>query len=79
EVKGVAIEIGTSVGIAIMSNEYLSPDELLARADQALYQAKRTRSGFIVYTTTPHLVPPLIDGDDFQDHDATTRKTANRR
>lgn len=79
EVKGLAIEIGTSVGIAIMSNEYLSPDELLARADQALYQAKRTRSGFIVYTTTPHLVPPLIDGDDFQDHDATTRKTANRR
>jgi diguanylate cyclase (GGDEF)-like protein len=78
-VNGYVIEIGTSVGIALMSNEELTPDELLGRADQALYQAKRTRSGFAVYTAAPHLVPPLIDGDDFQDYNALTRKTVNLR
>lgn len=73
------IEIGTSVGIALMSNEELTPDELLGRADQALYQAKRTRNGFTVYAAAPHLVPSLVDGDDFQDHNPVVRKAANLR
>jgi len=79
DVKGYTIEIGTSVGIALMADEDLTPDELLARADQALYQAKRTRSGFAVYAVAPHLVPSLIDGDDFQDYNAVSRKTVNLR
>ncbi|MGL5167934.1 MAG: diguanylate cyclase domain-containing protein [Afipia sp.] len=77
DIKGYTIEIGTSVGIALMADEELTPDELLARADQALYQAKRTRSGFAVYVVAPHLVPSLIDGDDFQNYNAVTRKTVN--
>lgn len=77
-INGYTIEIGTSVGIAILTDEQLTPDDLLIRADQALYQAKRTRSGYAVYTLAPHLVP-LIDGDDFQDTSAANRKTANLR
>lgn len=75
-INGYTIEIGTSVGIALLTDEQLTPDDLLIRADQALYQAKRTRSGYAVYTVAPHLVP-LIDGDDFQDHSAISRKAAN--
>ncbi len=78
-INGYTIEIGTSVGIALMTDEDLAPDELLARADQALYQAKRTRSGFAVYAIAPQLVPTMIDGDDVQDYNAVTRKTVNLR
>lgn len=78
-INGYTIEIGTSVGIALLTSEQLTPDELLARADQALYQAKRTRSGYAVYTVAPHLVPSLNDGDDFQDHNAVSRKTVKLR
>ncbi|EGP06273.1 hypothetical protein CSIRO_4084 [Bradyrhizobiaceae bacterium SG-6C] len=78
-INGYTIEIGTSVGIAMLTEEDIAPDDLLARADQALYQAKRTRSGYAVYTIAPHLVPSPIDGDDFQDTRAVGRKTANLR
>lgn len=77
-INGYTIEIGTSVGIAILTDEQLTPDDLLIRADEALYQAKRSRSGYAVYTVAPHLVP-LIDGDDFQDTSAVNRKTVNLR
>ena len=75
----VTIEIGTSVGIALLTDEDLAPEDLLARADQALSQAKRTRSGYAVYTVAPHLVPSPADGDDFQDNHAVNRRTVNSR
>ncbi len=78
-INGYTIEIGTSVGIALLTDEDLAPEDLLARADQALYQAKRTRSGYAVYTVAPHLVPSPIDGDDFQDNHAVNRRTVNSR
>ncbi len=78
-INGYTIELGTSVGIALLMDERITPDDLLARADQALYHAKRTRSGYAVYTVAPHLVPSLNDGDDFQDHNAISRKTVNLR
>lgn len=78
-INGYTIEIGTSVGIALLTGEDIAPDDLLARADQALYQAKRTKSGYAVYTVAPHLVPSPIDGDDFQDTRAVNRKTVNLR
>jgi diguanylate cyclase (GGDEF)-like protein len=77
-IKGYTIEIGTSVGIALLTDEQITPEDLLTRADQALYQAKRTRSGYAVYTVAPHLVP-LIDGGDFQDTRAINRKTVSLR
>lgn len=79
EVRGYTIEIGTSVGIALLGSEDLTADDLLDRADQALYQAKRTRSGFAVYTVAPHLVPLNDGSDDFQDTSAVNRKTVNQR
>lgn len=78
-INGYTIEIGTSVGIALLTDEDLVPEDLLARADQALYQAKRTRSGYAVYTVAPHLVPSPVDGDDFQDNHAVDRRTVNLR
>ena len=78
-INGYTIEIGTSVGIALLADEDLAPEDLLARADQALYQAKRTRSGYAIYTVAPHLVPSPIDGDDFQDNHAVNRRTVNSR
>lgn len=78
-INGYTIEIGTSVGIALLADEDMAPDDLLARADQALYQAKRTRSGYAVYTVAPHLVPSPIDGDNFQDNHTVNRKTVSLR
>ncbi len=78
-INGYTIEIGTSVGIALLTGEDIAPDDLLARADQALYQAKRTKSGYAVYTVAPHLVPSPIDSDDLQDTRAVNRKTMNLR
>jgi len=63
-INGNAIQLGTSVGIAIMtSGQSLTADELLDRADQALYQAKRAGGGFAVYAAAPQLVPTLPEDD----------------
>ncbi len=78
-INGYTIEIGTSVGIALLTDEPLTPDDLLNRADEALYQAKRTRSGYAVYAVAPHLVPSLRDGDEFETTSAVNRKTVNLR
>ena len=69
------IQLGTSIGIAVLAGDQLSADELLARADQALYHAKRTGSGISVYTVAPQLVPI---GDRETDA-ADERKTFGRR
>jgi diguanylate cyclase (GGDEF)-like protein len=61
EVKGHMIDIGTSIGIALLPIEDLTGDDLLARADQALYQAKRSGSGYAVYTPAPQLVSSMPD------------------
>jgi len=63
-INGHLITLGTSVGIALMpSDQHLTADELLSRADQALYQAKRAGSGYVVYAVPPQLVPPPDDGE----------------
>jgi GGDEF domain-containing protein len=51
----------------------LAAEELLIRADQALYQAKRTGSGYVVHAVAPQLVPPLPDGGEIE----ATRRTVN--
>lgn len=65
-INGNVISLGTSVGIALMSCEQtLTPEELLNRADQALYQAKRNGGGYVIYSIAPQLVPPIgADGID---------------
>ena len=51
--------------------------DLLARADQALYQAKRTGTSFVVYTVAPQLVPSPQDLDKTEP--AESRKLVNLR
>lgn len=68
QINGNAIQLGTSVGIAMMMpDQPLTAEELLDRADQALYQAKRTGSGFVVHAVAPQLVPALADGNEIED------------
>jgi diguanylate cyclase (GGDEF)-like protein len=74
QINGNTIQLGTSVGIAMMTpDQPLTAEELLDRADQALYQAKRTGSGFVAHAVAPQLVPSLPDGTDIED----ARKTVN--
>jgi PAS domain S-box-containing protein len=42
EIAGQPIVISSSVGIALSSNSYLAPDDLLRDAELAMYRAKRT-------------------------------------
>jgi diguanylate cyclase (GGDEF)-like protein len=73
-INGNTIELGTSIGIAMMTpDQPVTAEELLDRADQALYQAKRTGSGFMVHAVAPQLVPQLPDGNAIDD----ARKTVN--
>jgi len=76
-IDGHDIVLGTSVGIALLPSEQLTPDDLLARADQALYQAKRAGIGFAIYTVAPQLVPAIDTGDATQRADE--RKTQGLR
>ncbi len=76
-INGYEIRIGTSIGIALLSGERLTAEELLARADQALYQAKRTGTSFVVYTVAPQLVPSPQDLDKTEP--AESRKLVNLR
>ncbi len=48
EVGGRSYQLGASVGIALAAAGML-PDELLRRADLAMYEAKRRRSAWVVY------------------------------
>jgi diguanylate cyclase (GGDEF)-like protein len=63
-IKGNDIKLGTSVGIVITADEDLTAEELLTRADQALYQAKRSGGDFAVYAPIPQLVPSLPNSDE---------------
>ena len=40
-VNGVVVRIGASIGVEITRDESITFDELLARADQAMYRQKR--------------------------------------
>jgi diguanylate cyclase (GGDEF)-like protein len=47
--RGIAIEVGVSVGIAVAPDHGLDPRELLRHADVAMYAAKRHGGGFEYY------------------------------
>jgi diguanylate cyclase (GGDEF)-like protein len=51
EIAGLALRIRASVGIADGREQPLSADELLRRADVAMYQAKATQENVAVYAT----------------------------
>jgi GGDEF domain-containing protein len=45
-VAGRKLSIGTSIGIALSPDHGLDPDDLLKKADAALYRCKSSGSGF---------------------------------
>jgi diguanylate cyclase (GGDEF)-like protein len=45
--RGTNVEVSFSIGLAIFPDDGATPELLLARADEALYQAKRSGSGKI--------------------------------
>jgi diguanylate cyclase (GGDEF)-like protein len=46
---GIIVEAPASIGLTLQrADEPVSIDEVLARADRAMYRAKRTRSGYIL-------------------------------
>lgn len=49
ELAGIRVEVRASVGIALFPGHGADPDLLVLRADAAMYQAKRARSGFAVF------------------------------
>jgi diguanylate cyclase (GGDEF)-like protein/PAS domain S-box-containing protein len=52
EVEGHPVSIGVSVGIALYPDHGGDLDTLLSCADQAMYQAKRTRSGCVIFESS---------------------------
>ncbi|MCG8355461.1 MAG: bifunctional diguanylate cyclase/phosphodiesterase [Kiloniellales bacterium] len=49
QVRGLSLEVGVSVGIAMYPRHATGPDALLQCADVAMYQAKEARVGYAVY------------------------------
>ena len=50
ELEGIEIEVEPSIGIVLFLEHGSTPDELLQRADVAMYLAKREKTGFAVYS-----------------------------
>jgi diguanylate cyclase (GGDEF)-like protein len=49
-INGMALHIGTSLGIAVHPEQGHTPDVLIQRADVAMYTAKANRTGFEYYS-----------------------------
>jgi diguanylate cyclase (GGDEF)-like protein len=45
DVAGTRVALGASIGIAVADDGPETPEELLSRADRAMYRAKETRRG----------------------------------
>ncbi len=50
EIRGLVLEIGVSIGVALYPEHGQSGPELLQHADVAMYAAKRGPTGFVVYS-----------------------------
>jgi len=48
-VEGIPIAVEPSIGIALYPDHGANPDSLMQRADVAMYEAKQTGSGYIIY------------------------------
>jgi diguanylate cyclase len=50
--EGLALEVEASIGVAIYPEHGNDPEELLQRADIAMYVAKETHAGFVLFDPT---------------------------
>jgi len=44
-VEGARAQVGASIGLVLSDGEEVDPEDLVLRADQAMYRAKRVRRG----------------------------------
>ncbi len=56
--EGQNFDVGASIGISSFSEHGDDPDELLRLADVAMYSAKRSRSGSVIYSLEPNSHAP---------------------
>jgi diguanylate cyclase len=49
ELEGLSLEVEASIGLALYPEHGTDPDELLQRADIAMYAAKDTHAGFVLF------------------------------
>jgi diguanylate cyclase (GGDEF)-like protein/PAS domain S-box-containing protein len=49
EIEGTTVSVGVSIGIATADDSVTSPEELIARADDAMYEAKSAGDGGYVF------------------------------
>src|SRR4030095_14433725 len=48
EIEGARVSVGASIGIAVYPDHGIRAGTLMRRADEAMYQAKQSRSGFVL-------------------------------
>jgi diguanylate cyclase (GGDEF)-like protein len=51
---GLTLDLGASMGIALFPQHGATPDDLMQKADVAMYSAKELRTGFEVYSPNQH-------------------------
>ncbi|WP_129633243.1 putative bifunctional diguanylate cyclase/phosphodiesterase [Candidatus Oscillochloris fontis] len=55
EIQGVEVALRASIGIAIISNTYANPEDLLREADTAMYRAKAAGgTGYMIFDDAMH-------------------------
>lgn len=64
-VAGHTIKISASIGVAIFPKDSTRAEELVERADQAMYQAKRTGPGAVAYFKEEDALLPANEKDPF--------------
>jgi diguanylate cyclase (GGDEF)-like protein len=52
ELEGLSLDVEASIGLALYPEHGTDPDELLQRADIAMYVAKATHAGFVLFDPT---------------------------
>jgi len=48
-IEGLPIAVGASIGVALYPDHGVNPDSLIQRADIAMYAAKESGSGYVIY------------------------------
>jgi diguanylate cyclase (GGDEF)-like protein len=61
DIEGRSVEVGGSIGIAVFPAHGERLEQLLQRADAAMYTAKRHRLGICVHGTTDHHEPAPVE------------------
>lgn len=73
QLAGLRLPVKSSIGVALAPDHAQTPEELMQRADIALYQAKGSSETVCVYEFTPHEISPERLQLSVELHDALER------